>query len=219
VPPTDTPTPTQPVPQPPVVQSFQVSPSSIEQGQCVQAAWSAGGGATRIQLLRNGAVILEDDRLQNSVQDCPPDAAPASLTYTLVASNNAGDQDTREAPVQIAPAPPQNPLANTSWQLVSMADVGDVPGDVSISAYFSADGSLSGSSGCNSYTASYVVSGDAITIRPATTTGALCGDPADSLEAAYLGLLPQAADFQVNGNQLRILNNTGQEILRYNRTG
>jgi ABC-type amino acid transport substrate-binding protein/heat shock protein HslJ len=219
VPPTPTPTPTQPVPQPPVIQSFAVSPTSIEEGQCVQASWSVGGGATRIQLLRDGAVILEDTRLQNSVQDCPSNASPASITYSLVAYNNAGDQDLRDASVQIAPAPPQNPLANTSWQLQSMQGTGDIPGDVSITAYFSADGSLSGTSGCNSYTASYVANGDVITIRPATTTGALCGDPADSLEATYLSLLPQAANFQVDGSQLRILNNTGQEILRYNRTG
>jgi hypothetical protein len=32
----------------------------------------------------------------------------------------------------------------------------------------------------------------------------------------YLGLLPQAANFQVTDGQLIILGNTGQEILRFN---
>jgi heat shock protein HslJ len=121
-------------------------------------------------------------------------------------------------PHPISPAPPRAPLA--FHVLVKPTGAGDVPGEVSITAYFSADGGLSGNSGCNSNTTSYNADGDAITIRPvAATTGALCGDPADILEASYLSLLPQAANFQIDGSQLRILNNTGQEILRYNRTG
>ena len=50
-------------------------------------------------------------------------------------------------------------------------------------------------------------------------TGALCGDPADSVEQTYLGLLPQAANFEISGNQLILRNGGGQEILRYTRIG
>jgi heat shock protein HslJ len=48
---------------------------------------------------------------------------------------------------------------------------------------------------------------------------ALCGDPADSVEQTYLALLPQAANFEISGNQLVLRGNQGQEILRYTRIG
>jgi len=75
---------------------------------------------------------------------------------------------------------------------------------------------LNGSGGCNPYNTSYVVGGQAITIYPPNPAGAaLCGDPADTIEQTYLGLLPQAANFEISGGQLIIRGNQGQEILRY----
>jgi ABC-type amino acid transport substrate-binding protein/heat shock protein HslJ len=217
-PPTNTPVPPTLVPQAPVIQNFTVAPTNIEQGQCVIASWTTGGGTTRVQLQRDGAVIWDNAPLNSSVQDCPPNTAPAMIKYTLAASNNAGQQDTRDVSVQVAAAPQQNPLANTSWQLQSMQG-GPVAEGVSITAYFGGDGSLSGNGGCNPYNTTYVVGDQAITIYPPVSTGALCGDPADTAEQTYLGLLPQAANFQINGNQLILTGNSGQEILRYNRNG
>jgi heat shock protein HslJ len=219
VPPTATPVPTTPAPQPPEIQSFSVAPTGIEEGQCVTAAWSTGGGTTRVQLLRDGAAIWDNAPLNSSVQDCPPNAAPATIRYTLAAYNNAGAQDTRDVQVQVAPAPPQNPLANTTWQLQTTEVNGVVPEGVSVTAYFGADGSLSGSGGCNSYNSSYTVNGQAITIQAPLSTGALCGDPADGVEQTYYRLLPQAASFEISGGQLIIRNGGGQEILRYARIG
>jgi polar amino acid transport system substrate-binding protein len=219
VPPTATPVPTTPAPEPPVIHSFSVAPTNIEEGQCVTASWSTGGGTTRVQLLRDGAAIWDNAPLNSSVQDCPPSAAPATITYRLVAYNNANQQDAREVQVQVAPAPPQNPLANSTWQLQTTEVNGVVPAGVSVTAHFGADGSLSGSGGCNSYNTSYTVNGQAITIQMPLTTGALCGDPADSIEQLYLSLLPQAATFEISGNQLIIRNGGGQEILRYGRIG
>jgi heat shock protein HslJ len=86
---------------------------------------------------------------------------------------------------------------------------------VSVTAYFGADGSLSGNGGCNSYNTTYTVSGQAITIYPPLATGTLCGESADSVERLYLSLLPQAANFEINGTQLILRGNQGQELLRY----
>jgi len=219
VPPTATPMPTTPAPEPPVIQSFSVAPTSIEQSQCVVASWSTGGGTTRVQLLRDGAAIWDNAPLNSSVQDCPPNAAPATIRYTLVAYNNANQRDARDVQVQVNAAPPQNPLANTTWQLQATEVNGLVPAGVSVTAFFSGDGSLSGNGGCNSYNTSYTINGQAITIQMPLTTGALCGDPADGVEQVYLSLLPQAASFEISGNQLILRNSAGQEILRYARIG
>ena len=194
-------------------------PTSIEQSQCVVASWSTGGGTTRVQLLRDGAAIWDNAPLNGSVQDCPPNAAPATVKYTLVAYNNAGQQDARDVPVQITAAPPQNPLANTNWQLQRTEMSGMVPPDVTVIAFFGAEGSLSGNAGCNPYNSTYVVSDQVITIHQPVAGMALCGDPADSVEQNYLRLLPQAANFRIEGGQLVITNNSGIEILRYDRIG
>jgi polar amino acid transport system substrate-binding protein len=208
-----------PVPEAPVIQNFTVAPTSIEPGQCVTASWTTGGGTTRIQLLRQQAVILESEQLNNSVQDCPPSDSPDSLTYTLRAYNNAGQHDDRQVEVQVAPAPPQNPLADTSWRLKTMQGADQVPEEVSITAHFGADGSLTGNSGCNSYTTTYVAGDGVITIQPPVASGEGCEDPAASLEQTYLGLLPQVANFVISGGKLSLLDNTGQEILSYKAAG
>ena len=173
-----------------------------------------------MELVCNDEVILTDNQLNNSVPITPSNETPAKLKYTLKAYNNAGQVETRDAMVEIVAAPPQNPLANTTWKLKSAEGISDVPVEVTITAFFGADGSLTGSGGYNSFTTSYVISNQAITIQPPQTTGALCGEPADSLEQVYLGLLPQAANFEINDKgKLIILNNGGQEILRFNPAG
>ena len=181
------------------------------------ASWSTGGGTTRVQLLRDGGVIWDNAPQNSSIQDCPPNAGPATVKYTLKAYNNAGQQDKRDVQVQIDPAPPKNPLANTNWLLQSTEATGVVPQGVSVTAYFGADGSLTGNGGCNAYTSSDTVNNQNIAIQIPTYTGALCGEPADSIERTYLQLLPTAAKYEISGNQLIVRANGNREILRYTR--
>jgi len=94
---------------PPEIQNFDVAPSNIEPEQCVMASWTTGGGTTRVQLLRDGAVILDNAQLNKSVQDCPPQGAGSTIGYTLMAYNNVGQSDSRNAMVQVAEAPPPPP--------------------------------------------------------------------------------------------------------------
>jgi heat shock protein HslJ len=215
-PPTPTPEPTEPVVEPPVIQGFSVAPTTIEQGQCVTISWTTGGGTTRVELSRDAGVIWTGPELNNSIPDCQLPAGPATVQYTLVAYNNAEQFEAMDATVQVVEQPPQNILSNTNWRLQTMQGAGDVPPEVTITAYFSADGSLTGSGGCNTYTASYIANDQVMTIYPPAGTQMLCGDPMDTLELNYLGLLPQAANFQITDGQLIILGNTGQEILRFN---
>ncbi len=62
-----------------------------------------------------------------------------------------------------------------------------------------------------------VVNGQSIAIQMPTYTGASCGEPADSTEQTYLRLLPQAAMFEISGNQLVLRDSSSREILRYTR--
>jgi len=109
--------PTPPEPEPPVIYGFEVAPTTIGQGQSVMASWTTGGGTTYVELRRNGEVIWTDTQLNNSVPYTPPDVAGSTISFTLIAYNNAGITDTREVIVQVIEPSAQNLPTNISWQL------------------------------------------------------------------------------------------------------
>ncbi len=78
--------------------------------------------------------------------------------------------------------------------------------DTEITALFGEDGSLSGSAGCNNYTTSYEVNGDAISIGPAAATMMMCAEPEGVMEQeiAYLAALANSSTFTLNGDRLEL---------------
>jgi heat shock protein HslJ len=99
----------------------------------------------------------------------------------------------------------QNPadLEGNGWILTQMTSVGGQTQivDVSVSAEF--DGStISGTSGCNRYNASYQAQGSKISFGPIAGTKKLCGDPEDSTETRYLQLLSDVGSFQISGRSM-----------------
>ena len=63
---------------------------------------------------------------------------------------------------------------------------------VAVTAQFD-DGRLSGHSGCNSYTASYEVDGDSLTIGPDIAgTNMACPPAQNAIERAYLARFPRS---------------------------
>jgi heat shock protein HslJ len=80
--------------------------------------------------------------------------------------------------------------------------VTSVVGGVTLTAEFDA-GTISGNTGCNSFTGSYRVDGDSIEIGPLASTLAACPDEElQQQEQAYLAALQLAATFEVTGNRL-----------------
>jgi heat shock protein HslJ len=76
---------------------------------------------------------------------------------------------------------------------------------VGISAQFSADGTVSGSAGCNSYSGTYTVSGNSITISSSmATTMMMCDEAVMEQESAYLKALAEAKTYEVKGDQLTL---------------
>jgi putative lipoprotein len=176
-----------------------------------------GGGATLVQIKRNGVVVLDGAPLESSAQDCLDESG--RVTYRVEASNSAGETVFQEATVTVTAAPPENPLTNTNWQLSAM-NVNQVPvPDSTITARFDAAGGLSGDGGCNSYDGVYTVSGASLGIIGLSAAGVVCGDDLDQQEQFYLAALQSAAIFEISGNQLIIKDATGQEVLRFNRIG
>lgn len=79
-----------------------------------------------------------------------------------------------------------------------------------ITAYFGEDGRLTGTAGCNNYSATYEIDGDQISIGPAIATRMACGEPEGIMdqEMAYLAALEQASTLQFVDQQRLILMDT-----------
>ena len=80
----------------------------------------------------------------------------------------------------------------------------------SINAVFDANGGLNGSAGCNTYSASYSVNGESLSISQPGVTAMVCDDPPGILdqEIAFLNALASASSFSLEAGQLYI-NNAG----------
>jgi heat shock protein HslJ len=88
-----------------------------------------------------------------------------------------------------------------------------------ITASFGQEDDLSGSAGCNSYTATYTTDRGAIEISEPASTKKLCSEPGGVMEqeAAYLQALPDAARYRVDGSSLELLSQDGAAVARYAR--
>lgn len=84
-----------------------------------------------------------------------------------------------------------------------------------LTARFAADGSLSGSAGCNRYTATYTADAGKLTITPPASTKKFCPEPEDVMaqEAAFLAVLPTATSYQLSGTTLDLLRDDGTRVV------
>jgi heat shock protein HslJ len=107
-------------------------------------------------------------------------------------------------------SPQSNELAGTSWVVIDYNNgrggvVSTIIG-TELTATFSPDGILSGSSGCNTYQAGYEVNGNNITIGLPISTLMACAEPDGIMEQEqeYLTALSTAATYQISGDSMEM---------------
>ena len=207
--PTATPTPVLPVETPVPTILFSADSAVINEGDCTTLRW-------QVENVREVYVYPVGEAWENypqagqgSEEVCPTTTTTYEMRVVLPDSSVQLSQVTVEVKAG-------NPLAVTSWSLVSM-NVNQVlvPG-TAITVSFNAAGEVSGDAGCNTYTGVYTVKGDALTIGPLTTSRQACDEPIATQETTYLTALQSASTFAISGNQLVIYDARNQEILRYN---
>ncbi|MBF2035075.1 MAG: META domain-containing protein [Leptolyngbyaceae cyanobacterium T60_A2020_046] len=103
------------------------------------------------------------------------------------------------------------PLTETPWRLTTYTDSqGSVRAPLagtSITATFHPDGSVSGSSGCNTYRASYGLEADqSLQIGEGITTRMFCATPDGTMtqESAYLSAIARTARYRIEGQTLTL---------------
>lgn len=103
-----------------------------------------------------------------------------------------------------------NPLSKTSWSVTGynngkQAVVSPIL-NTNLTMTFGDDGTISGNSGCNTYSGQYTLSGQTITISPLASTMRACIEPEGvaEQETAFTTALQQAATWNIQGNQLSL---------------
>ena len=122
--------------------------------------------------------------------------------------------DASAAPILEYTAVAASPVVG-SWIVSVYADgtgvvVPPLPGS-ELSAVFGADGSLSGSSGCNRFAGSYTSDGDALEIGPLASTAMACADePLAAQEADYLAALQASVSATLGRTSLQLFDAEGR---------
>ena len=93
-----------------------------------------------------------------------------------------------------------------------------LPG-TTMTAKFADDGTLTGSSGCNTYQTAYSLGRGSIEIEPPAATQMACAAPKGVMdqEAAYLAALPTAVGYRVDGGSLALVGPDGTYVASYAR--
>jgi heat shock protein HslJ len=78
-----------------------------------------------------------------------------------------------------------------------------------------AEGSVSGSTGCNRYMGQYTVDGETLEIGTLATTRMACAPPADAVEQEYVAALEQVTGWRIDDGELVLVDGSGDELLRY----
>lgn len=107
-------------------------------------------------------------------------------------------------------SPQSNELTGTDWTVIAYNNgrggVVSVIIGTELTASFGADGTVTGSAGCNNYSAGYEVDGNSISIGLAISTMMACADPEGIMEQEqeYLTALGTAATYQITGDRMEM---------------
>ena len=114
--------------------------------------------------------------------------------------------------------PQSQDLAGTSWQAAFVEGRSLVAGST-ITAEFEADGKISGSAGCNSYSGGYTASSanKTLDMSPLISTRMMCHQPAGVMEQEnnFLRALEAAATYRIEAGWLTIRKADGSSAVRF----
>ncbi len=118
-----------------------------------------------------------------------------------------------------SPTPAAPALANTKWNLLSLAQSGATQTPVTgmqVTLEFSNDGHVSGNSGCNLYSGAYQTQGEILKIGELVMTERACADEnAMNFETVYLTALQNAQLYEKRADRLTITFANGSGKLTY----
>jgi heat shock protein HslJ len=134
-----------------------------------------------------------------------PAVAPLFAAFAVALAAGCGDDDANVADV--------SSLEGVPWVLVAGIDVEGWE-TAAPSASFE-DGRMTGSTGCNTYGASYTLDGSALELGRSMQTLIGCPPPAGDVETAFNAALERVAAWRVEDDELVLLYADDEELLRF----
>ena len=110
------------------------------------------------------------------------------------------------------------PIESRDWHVTAYLDAGGAIKDAYLTVPLDArfeGGKIAGAAGCDTYSASYTLSGEKLTVTDVTAGTAQCDSYANEGRSLFMASLPLAATFKVDGTQLTIYDQGGKEVLRF----
>jgi heat shock protein HslJ len=113
---------------------------------------------------------------------------------------------------------PPPALTGVQWQVTGINNghggVMSVLAETQVTATFGEDGTVTGSTGCNSFQAPYMADDASLSVGPIITTrGACASDAANTQEQAFLAALAAASTYEFSGQQLKVRDADGSTQL------
>jgi heat shock protein HslJ len=181
-------------------------------GQAQQAATVLVGDREPVKALsiKDGKIVATVQAHATKDPLCCP-SQEVVRTYEL-----QGDALTMTAERVTAPAAA---LSGRTWTLAALGAPGAeklLLAGTTVTVTFGADGKLSGSAGCNSFGGGYTADGKNLAVGALASTKKYCGDITGLMdqESAFLAALASAKTYEVQGNQVVMLDAGGSQILR-----
>lgn len=106
-------------------------------------------------------------------------------------------------------------LAGTAWMLTSFGDADAVPDSIDVTAAFSNEGRVTGTTGCNQYSSPYDAVGDSLTVGPVVTTKRHCDSLRTDVEERFLTALRSVHRYRRTADSLVLQDTTGTARLRF----
>ncbi|MDR2854541.1 MAG: META domain-containing protein [Methanomicrobiales archaeon] len=112
------------------------------------------------------------------------------------------------------------PFTGTIWNLVAYGSEYNIPPEGTIpTVVFSDDGTIAGTSGCNSFFGQYQENGQELSISGIGSSLMLCiDDEVMQLEQEYLALLANVATYAIDASSLTLYNEAAESILFFEAT-
>jgi heat shock protein HslJ len=147
----------------------------------------------------------------------PPVQPPATTPPTTAAPATQV-----QTPVP-ATLPAQDTLSGITWYLIAFNQAGTsksvLPG-TAITAFFDNQGMVTGSAGCNQYSAAYQATLTSLSIKAPASTKMSCSDPPGTMaqETTYLTTIQGASSYTIANGILTIRDSNGRDLLTYGKT-
>ena len=210
-PPTPTPaaTPTA-TPAPDII--FTANRTTINAGEKATLSWS-------VENVRAVYMYPIGDPFENypTVGQGTKDVQPFITTsYELLTFSPDGSTSSSRIEITVV-----NGLTSNRWLLQSYSSPTTgfqrpLPG-TEITARFGADGSLSGSAGCNSYNGTFTAYDQKLRVNKLAAGQALCESPGGVMdqEGTFLSLMQKASTMTISAGQLTVFDSAGNRILEF----